>query len=1011
MSILGFLDLGSLIFYLIILFLLLSRWKNSFSYVLKRILLILIILFIFHSFSNTLEWLSITDALDLFEDYVQILEPILWFFFFAIYIQEMTEKKGTESERKYRHLFETSPYFIGLIDIKGFLIDCNDVSNKILSIHTQEDIVGKNIIEIFSLNEKNKYLIPIFEKFIKNMFEGPGTNQEPFDFQLYRSIGGYLWLYIEGTLIEIEKQKLIQFIIQDISERKEAERELQLERDNLSNILNSMEDGVYIVDQNYDIEYLNPSLIKGFGPYDGRKCYNYFHDFNDICPWCKNQEVFQGKTVRWEWYSSKDQKTYDLIDSPFINPDGSLSKLEIFRDITERKEANDKLYKINRAYQMLSECNLLLVNAKSESELLEKLCKIVVEIGGYRLAWIGLADNNEQKTVSPVAQAGFENGYLESLSISWADTERGRGPTGTAIRTGKPYIAKNILIDPNFKPWRKQAIKQGYVSSIALPLIIEKVVFGSLNIYSVEMTAFGKEEDDLLVKLAENLSFGIEKLRSKIIRRQAQDKVVEIKDFYKNILENIVSGVWVSDKDDKMYYLNSSMEKISGLSAEQFISLNVFKDFPKDTIKFFGPYYLKAKDTLKPVYYEAIPVVTPAGRLSYQSGWLIPKIKESNFDGIICTVEDITERKQAEMELQFERDNFLNILNSMEDGVYIVDKNYDIEFINPSLIKEFGHIEGMKCFKYFEDRSEICQRCKNKEIFQGKTVKGEWFSFKNQKTYDVIDTPLKNPDGSISKLGIFRDISKIKKAELIIQEEIEKLRELDHLKDEFVIRTSHELKTPLVSICGSTEFLLNYINEDLSSNTIKHLEVINSGGKRLQQLVEYLLDILRFESNKFDLKVENQNLGNIIKKCIINLGYLAEEREITISSSLHHDVYLNVDEIKIEQVLFNLLSNALKNTPRKGRISISLEKTIDNINVKINDTGVGFTEEEKTKIFEKFGKIERYGKGMDIISEGSGLGLYLSRNIVELHGGKIWVESEGRNKGSTFIVSLPLDEK
>jgi PAS domain S-box-containing protein len=255
------------------------------------------------------------------------------------------------------------------------------------------------------------------------------------------------------------------------------------------------------------------------------------------------------------------------------------------------------------------------------------------------------------------------------------------------------------------------------------------------------------------------------------------------------------------------------------------------------------------------------------------------------------------------------------------------------------------------------------------------------------------------------------DISERKKAELIIQNEITKLRELDQLKNEFIIRTSHELKTPLVSICGSVEFLLNYIQEDFSMKSRAHLEIIDSGGKRLRQLADNLLDILRIESRKYEINVETINLGNIIKRCISGFKNLAEEREITISSSFLHEFYVKVDEVKIEQVIVNLLSNALNYTPYYGQISISSEEAQGYINIKIRDTGVGFTEEEKTRIFEKFGKIERYGKGMDIITEGSGLGLYLSKEIVELHGGKIWLESEGRNKGSTFIVSLPIEEK
>ena len=124
----------------------------------------------------------------------------------------------------------------------------------------------------------------------------------------------------------------------DITARKNVEKELQIERDNFSNILNSMKDGIYIVDQNYDIEYTNPSIIKEFGRYEGIKCYKYFHNREDVCPFCKNPEVFKGNTVRWELYSTKNQKTYDCIDTPINNVDGSISKLKIFRDITERKK-------------------------------------------------------------------------------------------------------------------------------------------------------------------------------------------------------------------------------------------------------------------------------------------------------------------------------------------------------------------------------------------------------------------------------------------------------------------------------------------------------------------------------------------------------------------------------------------------------------------------------------------------------------------------------------------------
>ena len=141
---------------------------------------------------------------------------------------------------------------------------------------------------------------------------------------------------LEQRICELEKK---------IHESGQTDESFPTERNNLTNILNSMKDGVYIVNQSYEIEYVNPALIEEFGPHAEKKCYAYFHDRGEVCPWCKNQEVFKGKTVRWEWYSFKNQRTYDLIDTPLKNPDGSLSKLEIFRDITDIKIATETLEK------------------------------------------------------------------------------------------------------------------------------------------------------------------------------------------------------------------------------------------------------------------------------------------------------------------------------------------------------------------------------------------------------------------------------------------------------------------------------------------------------------------------------------------------------------------------------------------------------------------------------------------------------------------------------------------
>ena len=135
-------------------------------------------------------------------------------------------------------------------------------------------------------------------------------------------------------------------------------------------------------------------------------------------------------------------------------------------------------------------------------------------------------------------------------------------------------------------------------------------------------------------------------------KREADENILELKDYYKKILDSIINGVWVTNKNDTNSYTNKGMEIIAGISKDQIVGARVLSDFPKSTLNFFRPYYLKAKKELNPIFYDAIPVVTPSGRQSYQSGWLIPLIKEGIFEGIICTVEDITERKKVEQGLK-----------------------------------------------------------------------------------------------------------------------------------------------------------------------------------------------------------------------------------------------------------------------------------------------------------------------------------------------------------------------
>jgi PAS domain S-box-containing protein/putative nucleotidyltransferase with HDIG domain len=190
----------------------------------------------------------------------------------------------------------------------------------------------------------------------------------------------------------------------------------------------------------------------------------------------------------------------------------------VLGSVIERHRAEAQLWRVSQAQRVLSKCNEALIRATGESTLLQQICDLIVEEAGYRLCWVGRAENDAAKSVTAIAQAGFEAGYLATVNVNWADTERGRGPTGTCIRTRETVVAKHIATDPKMIPWRAEALKRGYGSSVAIPLMIDSQIFGAIMIYAAEPGAFGTEEVKLLTELAGDLAFGIGTLRTRAER-------------------------------------------------------------------------------------------------------------------------------------------------------------------------------------------------------------------------------------------------------------------------------------------------------------------------------------------------------------------------------------------------------------------------------------------------------------------------------------------------------------
>ncbi|MFW9898933.1 MAG: PAS domain S-box protein [Candidatus Thorarchaeota archaeon] len=523
-------------------------------------------------------------------------------------------------------------------------------------------------------------------------------------------------------------------------------------------------------------------------------------------------------------------------------------------------------------------------------------------------------------------------------------------------------------------------------------------------------------------------------------RKNAEQKLKESEKNFRRITEYSLMGILEYDfRSKKIKYTNPKLLNILGYEKEKTLDKIIFEKriHPEDIKKFY-----KATETE-----VEFRLYDKNGNLKWVKGNRLNQYNEKGeLIGFVMWMDDITEKKMYERLIYELNVNFLN---------FTTDVQNNIEMLLETCCKLLNAEVVLYCYRQIQNGIEKYQlmssdkeslildpeEFKNNfiisELFQADHDYTQTFININETNYAMTDRYIKEKrtkgcfgklikaqeEGYNSGICVFHrenpyldhqdvlvlflisDAIEIEQRRWQVQQYLE---EQNKLKTELLSRTSHELKTPLISIKGFTDLLLTLHSSKLDTDMISIIEDIKEGGRRLEENINALLESSRLEQGLLELNKSTEDLTFLIKFVLRDLRGMLELRNQKIILNIHEYLTASFDKERMYEVVSNLLTNAIKYTPPGGEITIKSEIKEKFYIICVEDNGIGFTEEEKSKLFKQFGKIERYGEGWDIDIQGSGLGLYISKKIVELHGGKIWAESEGKNKGSRFYFSLPI---
>jgi PAS domain S-box-containing protein len=500
----------------------------------------------------------------------------------------------------------------------------------------------------------------------------------------------------------------------------------------------------------------------------------------------------------------------------------------------------------------------------------------------------------------------------------------------------------------------------------------------------------------------------------------------ERSEFLQELLDSCPSVITAWDSTGILLFANQTFVNQSGFHLEDVIGKPALDLYPPQEIARMSQFYAEFLD--KPdgtLVSSSFNGRTSSGEWVIVEGEMVKKL-DPPICGYVGFARNVTQRVTAEVDYKESVEAMGTILNSVQDALLIHDKSGTIIQFNEKMVEMSGIdlvqavLNPSTADSYYgpEDNS-----------FELSSIWEEVLS----GAIKQLEYKIKRPtDGKIFDAEIFMRSIRLKGEDHIlvcVRDITEKKRAADELsralalasqlrtraeaasaaKSEFLTNMSHELRTPLNAILGFSELLEEQWCGKLNEKQLEYSREIYGAGRHLLQLINDILDLAKVESGKMDIRISSMDLSVLTTGCLAIIRETAIRRglalEMEISDDLSQGENIRADDVRLKQIIMNLLSNAAKFTPSGGVIHLEARKQGNEILMRVSDTGIGIKQQDQERIFQEFEQVDSSFSRQE---EGTGLGLSLTRRLVELHGGRIWVESEGENKGSVFSFTIPF---